>query len=42
MITKVEAAARAELAQHARGHLRLRSRVLGVRAAETQAALSAA
>ena len=42
VITKVEAAARAELAAQTRGHLRLRARVLAVQAAETQAALPAA
>ena len=38
VITKVEAAARAELAAQTRGHLRLRTRALGVRAEETPAA----
>ena len=37
VITKVEAAARAELATQARGHLRLRTHVLGARTTETQA-----
>ena len=42
VITKIEAAARAELVAQTRGHLRLRTHVLGVRATETQAALPAA
>ena len=41
VITKVEAAARAELAAQTRGHLRLRTTVLGMQSAET-AALSPA
>ena len=38
VITKVEAAARAELSAQARGHLRLRTRALGVRSPEIPAA----
>jgi len=42
VITKVEAAARAELAAQTRGHLRLRAGVHALRSAETDAALPAA
>ena len=42
VITRVEAAARAELRAETRGHLRLRTRVLAVRSAEPAVLLPAA